>query len=87
LNTEKGQKFVEWLIEQIGDLDIVVFDNMQALLVGSLKDDDTWAPMIDWIKRLTARKIGQLWLHHTGHDTGRGYGDNPASGNSIPSAS
>jgi hypothetical protein len=75
LNTEDGQKFVEWLIEQIGDIDVVVFDNMQALLVGSLKDDDTWAPMIDWTKRLTARKIGQLWLHHTGHDTSRGYGD------------
>jgi hypothetical protein len=24
---------------------------------------------------LTAMKIGQLWMHHTGHATDRGYGD------------
>jgi hypothetical protein len=27
---------------------------------------------MDW--KLTRRSIGQLWIHHTGHDTTRGYG-------------
>jgi hypothetical protein len=27
-----------------------------------------------WIRSLTRRSIGQLWMHHTGHDESRGYG-------------
>jgi len=75
LNTEDGQKFVEWLIDQIGGVDLVEFDNMQALLTGSLKEDITWAPVLPWTRHLTARRTGQLWLHHTGHDATKGYGD------------
>jgi hypothetical protein len=26
------------------------------------------------VHRLTKRRIGQLWIHHSGHDTSRGYG-------------
>jgi hypothetical protein len=75
LNSEDGQKFVGWMIEQIGDVDAIVFDNIQSLLIGSHKEDETWAPMLPWIRDLTRRKVGQLWLHHTGHDTSKGYGD------------
>jgi hypothetical protein len=75
LNEEAGQKFVDWLIEEAGGADLLVLDNIQALLVGSLKDDDTWAPVLPWIRDLTKRKIGQIWVHHTGHDTAKGYGD------------
>jgi hypothetical protein len=75
LNTEEGQQFVEWMIEKIGVVDAIVFDNIQSLLVGSHKEDETWAPMLPWIRDLTRRKVGQLWLHHTGHDTSKGYGD------------
>ena len=28
-----------------------------------------------WVKSLTKRNIGQLWIHHTGLDESRGYGD------------
>jgi hypothetical protein len=75
LNTDDGQKFVELMIEQIGGVDLITFDNIQALLVGSHKEDETWAPVLPWIRTLTARKIGQIWQHHTGHATDRGYGD------------
>jgi hypothetical protein len=75
LNSEDGQKFVEWMINRIGGINVIVFDNIQSLLVGSHKEDDTWAPMLPWIRDLTGRKVGQIWLHHTGHDTSKGYGD------------
>ena len=75
LNTEEGQKFLEWMIEQIGGVDLIIFDNIEALLVGSHKEDDTWAPVLPWMRSLTARKISQIWQHHTGHVTDRGYGD------------
>jgi hypothetical protein len=75
LNTEEGQQFVEWMIEKIGGVDAIMFDNIQSLLIGSHKDDEIWAPVLPWIRHLTAKKIGQGWLHHTGHDTSKGYGD------------
>jgi hypothetical protein len=75
LNTDDGQKFVESMIEQIGGVDLITFDNIQALLVGSHKEDETWAPVLPWVRNLTAKKIGQIWQHNTGHATDRGYGD------------
>jgi hypothetical protein len=75
LNTEDGQKFIEWIIEQVGGVDLIVFDNIQALLIGSHKEDETWAPVLPWIRSLTTKEIGQIWQHHTGHATDRGYGD------------
>ena len=75
LNTDDGQKFVERMIEQIGGVDLITFDNIQALLVGSHKEDETWAPVLPWMRTLTARKIGQISQHHTGHDATKGYGD------------
>jgi hypothetical protein len=75
LNTPEGQRFVEWLVESIGGVDLVIFDNIQALTVGSLKEDESWRGVIDWARTLTAKKIGQVWMHHTGHATDRGYGD------------
>jgi hypothetical protein len=35
----------------------------------------TWAPVLEWGKGLTARKIGQFWFHHLGHNETHGYGD------------
>jgi hypothetical protein len=77
LNDEKGEgkEFIERLVGQLGGVDLIVFDNIQALVAGSLKEDVTWAPVLPWIRKLTAMKIGQVWLHHTGHATDRGYGD------------
>jgi hypothetical protein len=47
---------------------------VQALLLGDMKDEEPWQQTLPWIRDLTRRAIGQLWIHHTGHDTGRSYG-------------
>jgi hypothetical protein len=74
LNTEAGQKFIDYFIESVGGVDCVVFDNIQALCVGIMKEEESWQPMLPWIRSLTQQKIGQIWVHHTGHDETHGYG-------------
>ncbi len=74
LNTEAGQRFIDRFIERIGGVDFIYFDNIQALLLGDMKDEEPWQQTLPWVRGLTRRNIGQLWIHHTGHDTGRAYG-------------
>ena len=74
LNTAQGQRFIDTFIDQIGGVDFVFFDNIQSLLVGDMKDEESWQQTLPWIRSLTRRSIGQLWIHHTGHNTGRAYG-------------
>jgi hypothetical protein len=74
LNTEAGQKYIDYLMEQIGGVDLVIFDNVQALLVGDMKDEEPWQDTLSWVRDLTRRSIGQIWAHHTGHDETRAYG-------------
>jgi len=75
LNTEAGQRFIDAIIVTLGGVNIITFDNIQALLTG---DDDfgaaTWSRILPWIRDLTRRSIGQIWVHHTGHDETHGYG-------------
>lgn len=83
LNTLEGQAYVEDFIawagipDELGErgFDIIIFDNIQALLRGDLKEPSHWQPMLDWTGTLTGRNIAQLWIHHTGHDETRSYGD------------
>ena len=74
LNTAEGQRFVDDLIEKIGGADFVFFDNVQSLIPGDMKEEEPWQQTLPWIRDLTRRSIGQLWIHHTGHDTTRSYG-------------
>jgi hypothetical protein len=74
LNIKIGQNYVDAKIAEIGGVDFVVFDNVQSLIPGNMKEEDDWAAALPWIKSLTKRRIGQLWFHHTGHDTSHGYG-------------
>lgn len=74
LNTPMGQRFIDNFIYRTGGADFVYFDNVQALLLGDMKDEEPWQQTLPWIRSLTRRAIGQLWVHHTGHDTGRSYG-------------
>jgi hypothetical protein len=74
LNTPAGQQYVDRLIGQIGGVDFVIFDNVQALIGGSMVDEEAWAAVLPWVRDLTRRAIGQLWAHHTGHDESRSYG-------------
>ncbi|GEM_PF-6057092 len=80
LNTEEGQAFIDQLIEKIeedyGKLDLIVFDNIQALIPGDLKDPEAWQNVLPWARKLTSQAIGQLWVHHTGKNEALGgYGD------------
>lgn len=74
LNTEAGQQFVDRVIKALGGVDLVIFDNIQSLLTGDMKDEEPWQETLPWIRDLTRRNIGQVWFHHTGHDETHGYG-------------
>jgi AAA domain len=74
LNTPEGQAWMDTFIEQHGGFDLIIFDNLQSLLTGNMKDEEQWAEVLPWVQDLTRRAIGQVWLHHTGHEEGRGYG-------------
>ena len=74
LNTPAGKGFIERVIDKIGDVDAVIFDNVMALIEGDMKDEEGWQKTLPLIDALTRRGIGQMWVHHTGHDASRGYG-------------
>jgi AAA domain len=74
LNTEAGQQVIDAMIETLGGVDLVIFDNIQALLTGDMKDEMPWQDTLPWVRSLTRRSIGQIWVHHTGHNETHGYG-------------
>jgi AAA domain len=73
LNTEAGMVAITAVISQI-EPDCVIFDNVMSLVAGSMKDEEGWQDVLPLVTALTANGIGQLWVHHTGHDTTKGYG-------------
>ena len=76
LDTEEGQAWIDGLIEYIGGLDFLILDNVMALTIGNMKEEDDWKPVIPWMQTLTKRRIGVLWINHTGLDKTRAYGTN-----------
>jgi hypothetical protein len=74
LNTPQGQRFIEKIIRKVGGVDFVVFDNIMSLIPGDMREGETWQQTLPWILSLTERSIGQLWIHHTGHDESHAYG-------------
>jgi hypothetical protein len=74
LNTEAGQKFVLDLINEIGGVDVVFFDNVMSLVAGDQKDEIPWSDTLPLVQALTAQQVGQVWLDHTGHNADRQYG-------------
>jgi hypothetical protein len=74
INTREGQAAIEQIIHDIGGVDLIIFDNIMSLVSGSRIEEEPWAEMLPWIHSLTRRSIGQLWIHHTGHDEKKGYG-------------
>jgi hypothetical protein len=74
LNTPEGQAFIDSIIRKLGGVDVIIFDNVQALLIGDMKDEDSWHQILPWLRDLTKRSIGQLWIHHTGLDETHSYG-------------
>jgi hypothetical protein len=75
LNTIEGQAWMNALIDKIGGVDLVIADNIMSLTIGDMKDGEPWQQTLPWVLSLTKAAIGQIWIHHTGHDETRSYGD------------
>jgi hypothetical protein len=75
LNTIEGQAWMNAFIKKIGGIDLFLADNIMSLTVGDMKDTEPWRQTLPWVLSLTKREIGQVWIHHTGHDESRSYGD------------
>ena len=73
LNKPEGQTWLWREIEAVKP-DVIIFDSMMCLLVGPLSEEETWAPCLPLIRQLSARRIAQVWLNHTGHDATRSFG-------------
>ena len=73
LNTEAGQRFIHEMVTQLG-VEAILFDNVMALILGDMRDEEAWRDTLPLITQLTTRRVGQLWFHHTGHDASRSYG-------------
>jgi hypothetical protein len=74
LNTPEGVAILNVLLNQVGGIEFIDFDNCMALLAGDHKDEIGWTQALPLVSSLTKRRIGQLWIHHTGHDASRSYG-------------
>ena len=75
LDTEDGQRWLDRLIEdRLGGIDFAILDNVMSLTIGDLKEEEAWRPVIRWMQSLTKRRIGSMWINHTGHDKTRSYG-------------
>jgi hypothetical protein len=75
LNTPAGIIWLLAFVENImGGVDLIIFDNVMALLEGDQKDEVSWNAVLPLVSELTKRNIGQIWIDHTGHDATRGYG-------------
>lgn len=72
LSDRLGRLAIDKIIAALGGVDLIVFDNVQALLAGDM--ELPWKNVLEWVRDLTRRKIAQIWIHHTGHDTTRSYG-------------
>jgi AAA domain len=75
LNTPEGQQWLYAFIKKIGGIDLIIFDNIMSLTLGDQKDPLVWQQTLPFALELTRRAIGQIWIHHAGHDATKGYGD------------
>jgi hypothetical protein len=73
LNTEPGHEFIHRLCTALKP-DGIIFDNVQSLLAGVQKEEETWIPVLPLVQWLTKQRIGQLWFDHTGHTREGQYG-------------
>jgi hypothetical protein len=73
INTAKGQEFVLALAETL-HVDGIIFDNVMSLVSGDQKDEEPWSQTLPLVTALSKRRIAQVYLDHTGHNTDRQYG-------------
>jgi hypothetical protein len=73
LNTEEGEHWLESEVRLMKP-DAIFADSIMSLTIGNMSDEESWSPLKPLIRRLSARRVAQVWLHHTGHDTTKSYG-------------
>jgi RecA-family ATPase len=73
LNAPEGQ---EWMNDKMDEIkpDLAIFDNIQSLVAGDHGKEESWSPVLPWVRLLTKKQIAQVWLHHTGHNEQHSYG-------------
>jgi hypothetical protein len=74
LNLPAGQAWMLGLIKHLG-IELVIFDNIMCLTLGDQKDPLVWQQTMPFVLELTRRSVGQIWVHHAGHDASKSYGD------------
>lgn len=74
LNTEEGRRWLFALLKAVGKPDLLIFDNVMSLVVGDQKDEVPWSETLPLVQAISDRRMGQLWLDHTGHNSDRQYG-------------
>jgi hypothetical protein len=75
LDTPEGARWLLNLLDQLGRIDDITFDNRASLSNGDQAGDDASSQALKQLQReITKRSTGQLWLHHTGYQQDRGYG-------------
>ena len=74
LDTPEGQLWLDEHIENAGGFDLIVFDNINTLCVKNTIGTEGWKVVDDWSLDLKTMGVGQLWVHHTGHDTSHEFG-------------
>jgi hypothetical protein len=74
IDTREGQEWLDEKLKGMGKLDFIVFDNMQALCSGNMKDEEGWRTLKRYARKLAQHRIGQLWIHHTGRNKTHAYG-------------
>jgi hypothetical protein len=72
-NTPEGQAWLWREIEAVAP-DLIIFDSVMCLTCGPMVEEESWSPMTPLIQRISSHRIAQIWLDHTGHNSGRSYG-------------
>jgi hypothetical protein len=73
LNTPEGE---QWLMREIDAVrpEVVFLDSIMCLLSGVMAEEESWGPVKHLVRKLTSKRIAQVWLHHTGHDGTKSFG-------------
>ena len=70
LATKRGQAQLE---SYINEADLVIVDNIFSLYTAGRENDaDSWVEYNAWSRKLRAKGVALLWIHHTGKDKNRG---------------
>lgn len=73
MESTEGHLFIDQWLKRTG-AQFVVFDNIQSLTIGDMKETDSWRKVQAFCRKLTDQGVGQLWVHHANKD-GSMYGD------------